>query len=443
MAKVSASILYIIEAFLGSFYVAITRTLTPIMLVRVGYSVKDLLLLNGFAGLSSLLFIVFLYRYFERKRVIGWRLVVSHFLERVAWLMIPFMIFSREFTTLSYILAFLTATSTPLLLNASLLELFTGEQYRRVLAYRSAMGASAGITAQLLLASILSVSPSLETYTSLYLLAFGIGSLATITVVLGGIPKTITSGYEKRELEVEVKATNTFILLLTLLIASNLLGIVWVPWLLRELRAPDYLVVVVSFAQAISSIPASMIWRKAGTRSYRVAIIGLSIIPFTIYFTRVAYLHPFIAFFYGFLLTGSNFYASIAYSLIVRSIGVIRASALLVSANSLALAFTGLSGYLIGGIYIYLFIISCIAGLLALTIGILAIPEIAIIPPEHSRIYARLLYNTSINGYSFIVFALTETIVITLKIIGLIMGLSLLVFLYRVVYYIIMLSSGG
>ena len=45
----------VFEAFFGEFYFIITRSLTPIFLVNIGYSLGDLLLLNAFAGLLSLL----------------------------------------------------------------------------------------------------------------------------------------------------------------------------------------------------------------------------------------------------------------------------------------------------------------------------------------------------------------------------------------------------
>jgi hypothetical protein len=45
----------VFEAFFGGFYVTITRGLTPIFLISTGYNARDLLLINGFAGLASLL----------------------------------------------------------------------------------------------------------------------------------------------------------------------------------------------------------------------------------------------------------------------------------------------------------------------------------------------------------------------------------------------------
>ena len=49
-----AFLLFVLEAVSGGFYVIISRGITPIFLVASGYMLRDLLLLNVFAGLLSL-----------------------------------------------------------------------------------------------------------------------------------------------------------------------------------------------------------------------------------------------------------------------------------------------------------------------------------------------------------------------------------------------------
>ncbi|MCD6300540.1 MAG: hypothetical protein J7L82_00535, partial [Staphylothermus sp.] len=56
-----SSLMFILEAFFGGFYVAITRGITPIFLVTIGYDVKDLMLLNGLGSLFALLLIIVIY----------------------------------------------------------------------------------------------------------------------------------------------------------------------------------------------------------------------------------------------------------------------------------------------------------------------------------------------------------------------------------------------
>jgi len=152
-------------------------------------------------------------------------------------------------------------------------------------------GAVARILAQIVVASSLAVGTGLSKYTVLYTIAFSVGLTSPLLVTLALIHRVVFEVRKGRLEEVEIQASNIFLLLALLLAATNLLSILWIPRLMRDLGAPDYLAASIGFIQTISNIFASLFWTYRGSRSYRYAILMLSLIPVLVYVTH--FLEPY------------------------------------------------------------------------------------------------------------------------------------------------------
>ena len=90
-----------------------------------------------------------------------------------------------------------------------------------------------------------------------------------------------------------------------------------------------------------------------------------------------------------------------------------------------------------------MFISASIYGLAGLAVALITIPELAIVPPSYTRLYSRILYQSSITSYTFILFTMEETARTALRFTILVLALIVLFIIYRTLYYIIVLTSGG
>ncbi|WFO74669.1 hypothetical protein J4526_06195 [Desulfurococcaceae archaeon MEX13E-LK6-19] len=435
-------LLFVLEAAFGGFYVVITRGLTPIFLVSTGYGLRDLLLLNSFAGLLALLMALILYK----KAVLvpsKKKLLFFHVLERIMWLAIPFAAYSTESETIVYSLAVASTIPTGVFLNQFFLVSFPEAEYKRLVAQRTISGSIASIIAQVIMVITLAVGEPGTKYIALYIIAFMLGLVASIIMAIAPLEeREIPKIFEKEE-EAEVKAVNVYLLLVVLLSSSSLLSIAWVPRIMRDLNAPDYLAALLGFIQTLSNIFSSLYWVRKGITSYRYAIILLSTIPILVYITPFPLAHLGIAVIYSFSLVGTNLYVSIAYAGLVKKLGVTRAGILLSTAGAMATMIAGFTGYLVAETTMLVFIAASLYGFLGLGIALTTIPELAIVPPSYTRLYSRILYQSSITSYSFILFTMEETARTALRFTILVLALIILFIIYRTLYYIIMLTSGG
>ena len=113
----------VFEAFFGEFYFIITRSLTPIFLVNIGYSLGDLLLLNAFAGLLSLLIAQGLKSIRYSGIDIRAPLLIAHVLERILWCSIPFFASNKLLILIIYGFAMLVSIPTSFFLGLSFFSL--------------------------------------------------------------------------------------------------------------------------------------------------------------------------------------------------------------------------------------------------------------------------------------------------------------------------------
>ena len=75
-----------LEALIANFYIVITRSITPILLVSVGFSIRDILILNILAYLAALAAAYYLNQHSGiLKTNVKAKLLASHGLERICW----------------------------------------------------------------------------------------------------------------------------------------------------------------------------------------------------------------------------------------------------------------------------------------------------------------------------------------------------------------------
>ena len=435
-------VVFVFESLFAGFYVVVTRSITPIFLVATGYTLQDLLIINAIAGTLALLIGVLLYKY-ASKSVSKHKLVVAHVTERIMWFLIPFGIGSKEYIALLYGLALASTLPTSVFLQTTMLSTLDEEAYRKTLMLRGVTGGISSIIGQLTTVFTLMATRSLTKYYMLYQAAFIVGLISSITILMASFKGIVKGLTLKAEEEVEVKATNIYLLLVVLLTASTLLNISWVPRIMRDLGAPDYIAALIGFTQTLTNIFSSIFWIRQDIKSYRYAIMSLSLIPLLVYFTPIPLLHIVIAIIYSFSFVGTSLYAAIAYSSLVKKLGVMRAGILLSSASSFATVLAGLTGYILSSSTFLVFLGSSIYGLLGLSIALVSIPELAIVKPAYTRVYSRILYYTSVTGYSLTIYSLGESAKLTLKFSALVISLLILFIIYKTLYYIILLTRGG
>ena len=439
-----AFLLFVLEAFSGGFYVIISRGITPIFLVASGYVLRDLLLLNVFAGLLSLLVALFLYRsmaYRVARRNIKARIIAAMLIERVFWFTIPWGV-GGDYLVVLYALALASTIPTGVYLNIAFFTFFDEQRYRRLIAYRTMASSIASIVGQVIMITILAVGEPPWKYITLYTIAFSVGLISIALVSLAPLQRIELRIVERVEEEAEIHAGNIYLLLVALLASANLLSISWIPRLMRDLGAPDYFAASIGFIQTITNIFASMFWVRKRITSYRYAIILLATIPVLVSITPLPLAHLGIAVLYSFAFVGTNFYAGITYASIVKRLGAPKASILLSSASALAIVLAGLVGYLLVFSTLLVFLAASVFSLIGLTIALTALPELAILPPSYTRLYSRVLYQSSITSYHFVLFTVSETARATLKFTILVVGVIILFIIYRTLYYLVILTGG-
>ncbi len=433
-----------LEGFFGGFYVAVSRGVTPVFLVYMGYDLRDLLLLNAFAGTLGLVAATALYRHVGRRgAALKGRLLAAMAVERGLWFSIPWVAGPAVPTALVYGLAFASTIPTGIYMSAAFLKGFEERRYRKLMAYRVMFSSAAAVLGQGLTVTVLAFGEGVWKYVTLYIAAFAVSLMSLLLVGAAPIRNIVVRAEEavvRGEEEVEAEASNTYILFVMVLASTSLLSIAWVPHVMRDLGAPDYLAAMIGFMQTLANIFASWFWAERGFRTYRYAFILLASVPILVYLTPYPLAQVGIAVLYGFSLVGANLFTSFAYSKVVKHLGVIRAATLLTSAYALSLTVASLTGYALVFNTALVFAAATAFSVGALTIGLTTLRELAVIPPSHVRLYARILYHSSVVSYNYVMMVAESSVKAALKTAALIAVLAILFIIYKTLYYLILLT---
>ncbi len=424
-------VLVLIEAGISGFYIAITRGLAPILLSSAGYGLADIVLLNVVAYSVGVAAVAVLYSYGVLSRL-GNKLALVHGIERILWGIIPLTVATGGLVYPIYSLAITTALFSSILLAVYIFSSFP--EPHRLMAYRGSLTAASSIAGQVVAVLVLIYGEGFAKYIGLYLLAMLVGIIATI-VLWASRPKTST---ERASITQTSEApVVAFVFTLFLLSSTAVIGVLWAPYLMEVLGAPDYLAASLGLAQMATNVFSSLLWAGRKLETYRWAIILSAMVPILIISTPTPTLHIAIAVLYAIGLTGTTMLASRIYAMAARRENPYRAATMLVAATSSAqvLGLATVLALLPMGPWAF-FPVSTGYALAALALALLALKPVAIAPPHMVALYSRIVYTTSIAGYSFIVFTVKSYVYLTARLTGAYMALLLLYLLYRIIYYL-------
>lgn len=425
----SAKLLMVLEAFFGGFYVAVTRNLFIPMLAYSGYSLQLLSTVTFVAAAAS---IAISYAIFQRPEMVMGRvkqkLLAVHALERVFWVSLPFMLADPNLMAVAYASAQATTILVGILLNVAMLSVFSGIDFVELGVKRMAANFVASILGTLFITCTTAILPPPESYYVAYVSAVLVGLSATVMVAMYAVPdKVDISTQPEPPEEVKIKKVNTFVFLALMYAGGNLVGIAWSP-LLKKLGAPVYMAVALSLAASVGGIIGSHLWR--GYRRYALAVTINSALTAVIPFVPWAPTHIMLSALATMTFIGTDLIAMSIYSKYVAMLGVVKASTLLTTANYLGLFCASLLGYTMTDPRL-IFIVAAGFKFAALAVALLAIPETAIVPPTMAYEYGRLIYSSSVIGYTLSRESLKQAIRLALEALAFAILITLLYFIYR------------
>ncbi len=434
---------FVLEALISGFYVVITRSLAPIFFADYGLSLTQIVGLNLLANAVALIVALSVYTYGNAlvKAKLRAKLALFHGLERVCWALIPVTAFyAPQALLVAYTAAVCATVPTGILINLAMINSVDSSTVKKLFAHRSALGAVSSVLGQVTMVFALALIATPMKYLYLYLLASGVGLIATLIVGVAPIRSVDSLTMETRE-EAMIKASTSFVFFVTLLASSSILGVIWGPHLIKDLSAPAYLAASLGLVQTIVSILASIFWQGRSYTAYRLAVIGISIAPLLAMIVPYPVLHLVIAALYAFANTGANFLASFIFADVSREIGVFKSSVLLTSAWILSQVIGLTPCYIslaLGAPSWMVFALCMGFVIVSAFIAFTSLPEVALVPPHIANLYARNLYQVSIASYSFVMFTVKSYAILAVRFLALAFVILLLFVIYRVLYYLAM-----
>ncbi|MEM4035792.1 MAG: hypothetical protein QXU97_04185 [Fervidicoccaceae archaeon] len=391
----------LIESFLGSFYVTVTRGLYVPMLAYSGYDVEEI---SAVTVAAALLGVLASYACYRRSNEFSSRieaaLPIVHGLERLLWLCLPLAARDAFLLSLCYSAALAITIPVGALLNVALFSSLGPEAFTRISAERAAVGSAASI-----LGGLYAVEGSMligrgQTFFDLYLSSCLVGLLGTLSLLflpLGALPEGSPVPSRLARGEAEEARVNVFVMLSLMMAGGNLLGLAWPP-LLRDIGAPLYGAAALSLFGSLGGVVGSLALR--GSRSYLLGVILNTTLTGVVALVRAWQIHVTLSFGLSATFVGANLLAASVYSRYVHAIGVGRASVLLSAANAIGMLAAALAGLALGSDYPALLALSASLKALAALVASLGIPGASLVEPETAREYARLLSSASLLGYN-------------------------------------------
>jgi hypothetical protein len=431
------------ESATAGFYLAITRGLAPIVMAAAGLSIREIMLVTMLGYAAVLLTLRLLAP--KGIRRLRTSLLLVHGSERVVWSLIPVAsTLGTVFIIPVYALALTLASLSGLMITTVIYSGFDEQEARRVIASRSAASAASNIVGQLVAVTVLAASKSYMKFLYLYVLGSGVGLLATAILAAAQqlLPSEARAKERKLEPDTEEAVSSTLFLFIVLYMAAGaVLATAWAPYLMKSLHAPDYVAASLGLVQMVTSIAASMYWARVPYPMYKSAVIILPLVPVAVAIVTSPPLHLGIAALYAFAATGANLLVGFTYAQLSKRLGAFESSLRAAEAGAAAqivglgtaLSIMGLgpwAGFIVAALY------AASAAAIALT----ALPEIALVSPEQALVHARRIYVVTNAAFGFVVVYSRRTVIATLRLLALFLAILILVFTYRVLYYLVMLT---
>ncbi len=428
--------LMVLEAFFGGFYVAVTRNLFIPMLTYSGYSLQLLSYVTLAAALASILVSYVIYQKpWIVESDMKLKLLLLHAMERFVWLSLPFMLNTPDLMIVVYSLAQTLTIPVGALITVAMFSLYHENEFVDLTVKRTAASSAASILGMIFSTYVTASIVAPESYFIAYVTSALIGLISTTVLVPYNIPPNIVvDSNTSVSKEIEFKKINTYILFTFMMVGGNILGLSWSPFL-KNLNAPVYIAVGLSLAGSIGGTIGPYLWK--GYRQYLIAIMFNIMVTTSVMFITLPQVHLILSFLASMTFLGVNLLATSIYARYVKVLGVVKASMFLTSANAVGLFIASFITSFITSEPSTAIIFSTIFRVLALMVALLAIPETAVVPPATAYEFGRIVYSSSVLGYTFTVETSKNMIKFTFEVLALAFLLTFLYFIYRIAGFIV------
>ncbi len=428
--------LLVLEALLSGAYVALTRGLFIVYLSSLQFQVNEISLVIFVASMAAFLVAVVLYRRFsfvlQRVKL---KLAVFHTAERVVWLLMPLA------TTSALIMVFFTVYS----ILSALISVFlvyviycplSEADVRDVTAKRSAASGLSSIIGFAAGTFLLAFLPPENQFAYIFFAGALIGLLSSFLVILMNLSHVEATSCPSQIVEPEkIFSASTFFVVLVS--ANNLLGLIWVPFVINQLNGPAWIAAAMALAATVTSIGASLYWRSKSFKVLRLALALNAFAPILILFTPWPDVHIGINAFTGFTFTGANFVGMILFAKYTQWFGAARSSILLVIlGNGAQLIAAPLAALTTGNFTLAILLVLWINSISAAT-AFFTVPEVAVVPQKAASTYSQILFTTSFLGYRLSIDISKQTVNIILRLLAFTLVIAVLYLVYRVLLALI------
>lgn len=334
------------------------------------------------------------------------------------------------------IYAAVATTPTNAYMNLTIFGSFSEKEIRDVTAKRSATNGVSSIVGFGLAMLLLAFLPPQTKFLYIYLLGVLIGLICT-----GIVGSMNLSHLEEMKFEPGIqqpeKLFSTSSYFVMILAGGTLLSMVWVPYLMDSLGGPDYLAVAMNLVTTLTSVVASLVYKQWSFGNLRWSVGLDAATPLFALATPIPLIHPILSAYSSFAYTGSNFVGSFLFAKYNQWLGAIKSSLLtivVIGVTQLAVAPVSI---IARGAYTPVFLAIFGIKIAAFFLASTTIPESAIVPPQTARAYSFLLHEKSATGFRISVEFSRDTILMTLRLIGLSLVLAMMYIVYRVLFLMV------
>ncbi|MDQ1279035.1 MAG: hypothetical protein QG670_295 [Thermoproteota archaeon] len=426
----------ILELGFAGAYVSITRGLFIVFLVSTGYGVEEISFVMLISTGLSVIMGVILSRYqsFISSRI-KTKLIAFHGLERLTWLFIPLANESSSILILFSIYSiFSVFTST--FMNVIIYGALQEKDLKEVLSKRSISGGVSNIVGLILGIFLLAFLQTKDKFVYIFGLGSLIGLFSTCLVMFLNI-QHLEETLSPQNVEKPEKVFTASLFFVILMIGGNLLGIVWVPYVMNYLKGPDYLIASMSLVATMSSVVAALVLGRRSLKTLRISHVLSSLSSPIILLTTVPSLHLAISAFNSFVYTGANFLGNFLFAEYKSWYGAIRSSVLLVILGNLSIFLAAPIGMIVKEDYVLAFSAVFVITVVSALFSLFAIPEVSVVSENVARTYSFIMYRSCLTGYGITVEVSKETIIATLRLLAIISVLTTLFTIYRVLTVVI------
>lgn len=433
MANPTLKILLISETASAGVYIALTRGILFVYLVTIGAGVDGIALVVGIVAAVSTIVHLFLYKkpgFLITK--VRMKFTIMHGMERVLWIFVPF---TSDPLLIALIFSIINALPTGSFMNLVIFGSLSEDEIKDVTAKRFASFNVSLLIGFGLATMLVAFLPADVKFFYIYVLGSLVGLISTVSVALMKMSHLegmkVPTGIEQPE-----KVFSTFAFFVALLASGNLLAMIWTPFVMNGLNAPDYLVVAMSLAGTFSSIVGAFIWKGRSFKSLRYSLAADTVAPAVAPVVPLPFLHLFLSGLSAVTYTGGNFVGNFLFARYNRWLGAIRSSILLTIALSLAQTLVAPIGIFGAESFLLLFLFVVLIKIVSTVLATVTIPEVAFVPEESARRYSATMYANSMTGYQVSVESSKEALQLTMKLGGLVLMAIILYFIYRVLFIV-------